>query len=54
MRKFVAGLLALVLTLAGTHMRAFAGKDTIDYEPGVLEAAIAKGQTVLIHYKTTW
>lgn len=33
---------------------AIAGSDTVAYKPGVIKAAIAKGETVLIHYKSTW
>jgi hypothetical protein len=33
---------------------ATAGSDTVTYQPGLVKAAIAKGETVLIHYKSTW
>ncbi|MEZ5851113.1 MAG: hypothetical protein R3D68_10755 [Hyphomicrobiaceae bacterium] len=54
MQRLLTGLVALMLLLATAHTRAFAGKDTLDYEPAALEAAIAKGGAVLLHYKTTW
>ena len=54
MRNFVAGLVALMLMIVTGHMPAKAGSDTITYKPGAVQAAIAKGETVLIHYKSTW
>ncbi len=54
MRNFVAGLVALMLLVATAHAPAMAGSDTVTYQPGAVKAAIAKGETVLIHYKSTW
>ncbi len=54
MRNFVAGLMALMLMLVTAHAPATAGADTVTYTPGAVQAAIAKGETVLIHYKSTW
>ncbi len=33
---------------------AHANSGMIAYKPGAIKAAVAKGQTVLIHYKSTW
>ncbi|MDX2156775.1 MAG: hypothetical protein SFW09_09710 [Hyphomicrobiaceae bacterium] len=54
MRNVVAGLLALMLMIVMARMPATAGSDTVAYTPGVIKAAVAKGETVLIHYKSTW
>ena len=54
MPKFVAGLMALMLMVLAGQMPATAGSDTVTYQPGLVKAAIAKGETVLIHYKSTW
>ena len=31
-----------------------AGEDTVQYKPDLVQAAIAKGAPVLLHYKSTW
>lgn len=48
-RTFLATTTA-ALTLPAA---AFAG-DFVDYEPGVIEAALAEGKTVLVDYSATW
>lgn len=54
MKKILSGLLALAwLAMAGS-MAAQAGADTVVYKPGVVKAAIAKGEPVLVFYKSTW
>lgn len=50
MKRFATGLLALT----GMAMAASAGEGTQQYSAGPVEAAIAKGDTVLLHYKSTW
>lgn len=54
MRNLLSGLFALILMLATAHAPATAGSDTVTYQPGAVQAAIAKGETVLIHYKSNW
>ena len=54
MRNFLSGLFALMLMLVMGHTPATAGSDTVTYQPGAVQAAIAKGETVLMHYKSTW
>ena len=48
----MSGLLALAWLVVVVPMAVQAGQVT--YKPGALKAAIAKGETVLLHYKSTW
>ena len=48
----MSGLLALTWLAMLVPMAAEAKSTT--FKPGALEAAIAKGETVLLHYKSTW
>jgi hypothetical protein len=52
--KILSGLFALAWIAIMPMAMAHAGDGTIPYEPGALKAAIAKGDTVLLHYKSTW
>ncbi|MFV0295154.1 MAG: hypothetical protein ACK5JT_03435 [Hyphomicrobiaceae bacterium] len=54
MRKLILGTMAVLFAFAVARTAAYAGTDTIAYQPGVIKAALAKGETVLIHYKSTW
>ncbi len=54
MRNLLSGLFALMLMLVTAHAPATAGSDTVAYQPGAVQAAVAKGETVLLHYKSTW
>jgi len=47
-------LLALAMIAAIVPMSAQAQDGTTNFKPGALEAAIADGKTVLLHYKSTW
>lgn len=53
MKTFMSGLLALAWLVA-IPLSAQAGDGMVAYKPGKLKAAIAKGETVLLHYKSTW
>ena len=46
--------MALLMMITVAQSPAYAGSDTVHYKPGVIEQALAKGETVLLHYKTTW
>lgn len=48
-----AAAFASALVVA-TAVPARAGEGTVQYKAGPVEAAIAKGDTVLLHYKSTW
>lgn len=54
MKSILTGLFAFACVLATGVFQAQAGSGTIAYKPGAVKAAVAKGQTVLIHYKSTW
>lgn len=53
MRKFLSGLMALALLVSLIPVAATAA-GSVTYKPGALKAAIANGETVLLHYKSTW
>ena len=53
MKSIVTGLLALAWLLA-IPLAALAGPGTVAFKPGKLKAAVARGETVLLHYKSTW
>jgi len=54
MKKFVSGLVALVLFVVAVPMTAQAGADFVPYKPGIVKAAIAKGETALLFFKSTY
>lgn len=54
MQTLVTGLIALMLMVMTAQVPASAGSDTVSYQPGIVETAVAKGETVLLHYKSTW
>ena len=54
MKKLISGLLALAWFAFAAPTLAQAGEGSVIYKPGVVKAAIAKGQTALIFYKSTW
>ena len=53
MKNLLSGLLALAW-LVTIPLAASAGPGTVSFKPGKLKAAVAKGETVLLHYKSTW
>ncbi|MEM6495294.1 MAG: hypothetical protein AAF709_01065 [Pseudomonadota bacterium] len=54
MKKLLSGLIALALFAITLPFAAHAGNGTVAFKPGVLKAAIGRGETVLLHYKSTW
>jgi len=50
----MSGLLALAWLVVMIPLSAQAGEGMVAFKPGKLKAAIAKGETVLLHYKSTW
>ncbi len=54
MKNLVSGMLALAWFVMLIPVAAQAGPGTVNYKPGALRAAIAKGETVLLFYKSTW
>ncbi len=54
MKKFVPGLVALVVFVAAMPMLVQAGADFVPYKPGIVKSAIAKGETTLLFFKSTY
>ena len=53
MKKYLAGL-ALAWVVTWAPMTAQAGVNWVPYKTGIVKAAIAKGDTALLFYKSTW
>jgi len=51
MKTFWTSLTALVLVVLTTFA---AQAKSVTFKPGALKAAVANGETVLLHYKSTW
>jgi hypothetical protein len=54
LRKILSGLFALAWLAVLPAAMVHAGDGTVPFKPGVLKTAIANGETVLLHYKSTW
>jgi len=54
MKKFMSGLVALSLFVVAVPMAAQAGADFVPYKPGIVKSAIAKGETALLFFKSSW
>ena len=54
MKKLITGVLALAWLALMIPIGASAGSDTEPYLDGDVKDAIASGETVLLHYKSTW
>jgi hypothetical protein len=54
LKKLITAFLALACFALIVPMAANAGSDTEPYLDGDVKEAIASGQTVLLHYKSTW
>ena len=54
LRNILSGLLALVWLVVVIPWSAQAGQGTVTYKPGALKAAVEKGETVLLIYRSTW
>ena len=52
MKNILSGLLALAMIVM--LMPAQADAKSTTFKPGALEAAVQNGETVLLHYKSTW
>lgn len=52
MRNILSGLLALAMIVMLAPASADARSTT--FKPGALKAAVKAGETVLLHYKSTW
>ena len=54
MNTFIFKIAALSLLLVATPMAAQAEAGWTKYEPGLVKAAIARGETVLLGYLSSW
>ena len=54
MKKFMSGLLAMALLVVAVPMAAQASADFVPYKPGIVKSAIAKGETTLLFFKSSW
>ena len=54
MKQLMTGFFALAWLALIIPMAANAGSDTEPYLEGDVKEAIASGETVLLHYKSTW
>ena len=54
MKKFMPGLVGLALLFVAVPMAVQAGADFVPYKPGIVKSAIAKGETALLFFKSTY
>ena len=54
MKTFMSGFVVLALFVIGVPMAAQAGADFVPYKPGIVKSAIAKGETALLFFKSSW
>ena len=54
MKKFMSGLVALAFFVVAVPLAAQASADFGPYKPGIVKAAIAKGETTLLFFKSTY
>ncbi|PPR64936.1 MAG: hypothetical protein CFH08_01055 [Alphaproteobacteria bacterium MarineAlpha3_Bin7] len=54
MKNFVPRLVALALLVFTLPMLAHAGADFVPYKTGIVKSAIAKGETALLFFKSTY
>ena len=54
MKRYLTGFFALACLIFAGSVTAQAGANWVSYKPGVVEAAMAKGETTLLFYRSTW
>ena len=54
MRRILLAVLSLSWLALAASPGAWANEEMIPFKPGALKAAAEKGETVLLHYKSTW
>ena len=54
MKTPILKIATLSLLLIAVPMAAQAGTDFVPYKPGIVKSAIAKGETALLFFKSTW
>ena len=54
MKSYFIGFFALAWLMLAGPVIAQAGADWVAYKPGVVKAAIGKGETTFLFYRSTW
>ena len=54
MKSYFLGFFALTCLIFGRPVTVEAGADWVVYKPGIVKAAIARGETTFLFYKSTW
>ena len=54
MKNYLIGFFALGWLIFAGPVTALAGVNWVAYKPGIVKAAIAKGETTFLFYKSTW
>ena len=54
MKKVILGIVTLSLLLVASPMAAQAGTGYEIFKPGIVKSAMAKGETVLLAYLSSW
>ena len=54
MKSYLIGFFALVSFIFSGSQTTEAGADWVAYKPGIVQAAIANGETTLLFYRSTW
>jgi hypothetical protein len=54
MKKYLTGLVTFALLATAAPVAAKAGANWVEYQSGVVKGAIARGETALLFYKSSW
>ncbi len=54
MKSYLTGFLAFAWLIFSGPVTALAGTDWVAYKPGIVNTAIANGESTLLFYKSTW
>ena len=54
MKSYFIGFFAVASLIFLGPVTAQAGVDWVAYKPGIVKAAIAKGETTILFYRSTW
>ena len=53
-KSYFLGFFALACLIFGRPVAVEAGVDWVVYKPGIVKAAVARGETTFLFYKSTW
>ena len=54
MKSYLIGFFSLAWLMLPGPVMAQVGVDWVAYKPGIVKALLAKGETTLLHYRSTW